>query len=186
MRDACYAAAGPKTPQIKSPMQTRSACSGSNQKAEDGRKCKRTGAIRSRAIQQKPREQSRRFGREMHVMQKQQQDPTQPRNQIPNAATTSRQRKQPESGAEQRMGGNASEAEPSEAEQSRWDGRTHRTSSSSGGGGPAAVGLLVEREPPGAEETGTGAGVGPAEDDASLSPAMATRRGDERCCPCLF
>jgi len=63
-----------------------------------------------------------------------------------------------------------------------WDGmgwtHTHRTSSSSCG---PATGLLLEREPPGAAETVVGAG--PAEDDASLSPAIATRRDDERWLP---
>ena len=39
----------------------------------------------------------------------------------------------------------------------------------------------MEREPPGAAETVVGAG--PAEDDASLSPAIATRRDDERWLP---
>jgi len=63
-----------------------------------------------------------------------------------------------------------------------WDGmgwtHTHRTSSSSCG---PATGLFLEREPPGAAETVVGAG--PAEDDASLSPAIATRRDDERWLP---
>jgi len=55
---------------------------------------------------------------------------------------------------------------------------THRTSSSSCG---PATGLLLEQEPPGAAETVVGAG--PAEDDASLSLAITTRRDDERWLP---